>query len=132
MTPSSPANNPPFPPPQTFDILPLIHDLLTRLSQPSISTAAITANTTVTPHTSVSSPLEPKDLPQAAVPIKLKIQRAKAAVSALPDVERTVEEQQEEIRELEGRIRNLRGVLGELGRRAGEKDVDAKGGRIGS
>lgn len=64
------------------------------------------------------------------MPIKLKIQRAKAAVSALSDVERTTEEQQEEIRELEGRIRNLRGVLGELGRRAGEKDVGAKGGRI--
>ena len=48
---------------------------------------------------------------------------------------RAIEEQEDEIRELEGRMKRLRGVMGELGRRAGagkeEVDVDGDGGEIG-
>ena len=47
--------------------------------------------------------------------MKQKILKAKAAVSALPDLERSIREQEEEIRALEGRVRGLRGRLGELG-----------------
>jgi RNA polymerase II transcription mediator complex subunit 9 len=115
-----------FPHPQTFDILPQIYDLITRLPSSTIPS-------TIPPHNlpSTITPLDPKDLPQAAVPIKLKIQRAKAAVSALPDVDRTIEEQTDEMRELERRIKRLKGVMADLGRRAGggeqQGDVGADG-----
>lgn len=100
---------------------------MTRL--PHASLVAQTTTSTNTPHPSIAEPLDPKDLPQAAVPIKLKIQKAKAAVSTLPDVERSIEEQEDEIQELQKRIGRLRGVLGELGRRAseGRREGDMKG-----
>ncbi len=44
-------------------------------------------------------------------------------MAGLPDVERTIEEQESEIRELDGEVERLRGVLkelGESGRRAAE------------
>lgn len=91
---------------------------MTRLPHASLLPQA--TSSTNTPHPSITDPLDPKDLPQAAVPIKLKIQKAKAVVSALPDVERTIEEQEGEIRGLQERIERLRGVLGGLGRRASE------------
>ncbi len=122
---STPSTSvPAFPPPQTFDILPHIYDLVTRLPQTSL--VPQTTSSTNTPH---ADTLDPKDLPQAAVPIKLKIQKAKAAVLALPDVERTIEEQEDEVLELERRIERLRGVLGNLGRRAseGKRKVDVEG-----
>jgi hypothetical protein len=98
---------PPFPSPQTFDILPEIYALISRLHLPS--------NTPTDPS---SSSLSPKDLPAAAVPIKLKIQKARAAVQALPDVGRTVEEQEREIRALERRNESLRARVWELARLA--------------
>ena len=51
------------------------------------------------------------------------IQNARVAVAALPDVDRTVEEQEAEMRELEERIERQREVLKEVagtGRKAGE------------
>jgi RNA polymerase II transcription mediator complex subunit 9 len=43
--------------------------------------------------------------------IKVRIQRARVAVRGMSDVERSIEEQEEEIRELEGCIERQRGVL---------------------
>ena len=59
--------------------------------------------------------LDIKDIAQEANRIRLKIQLARQAVAGLPDVERGMEEQMEEIRELEERIRRQRGVLKEVG-----------------
>jgi hypothetical protein len=56
-------------------------------------------------------PLAIKDVPGATDAIKHKIQRARAAVRALPDMERGLEEQEKEVRELEGRIERQREVL---------------------
>lgn len=70
-----------------------------------------------------TSYLSPKDLSIAASAVKIKIQRARVTVAGLPDVERTFEEQEIEIRELEGEVDRLRGVLkelGESGRRAAQ------------
>ena len=107
---------PPFPSPQIFDILPEIYALISRvqllrqdLDPHSISTPS-----------AIESPLEIKDLPQAAIPIKLKIQKAKATVQALPDIERTTVEQENEIKMLQQTIKGLRMRMAELGRRAGE------------
>lgn len=73
--------------------------------------------------TTSTSYLSPKDLSIAASAIKIKIQKARVAVAGLPDVERTIEEQESEIREFDGEVERLRGVLkelGESGRRAAE------------
>lgn len=43
--------------------------------------------------------------------MKIKIQKARAAVRGLPDIERTIEEQEEEIAELEDEVRRVRGVI---------------------
>jgi hypothetical protein len=112
---------PPFPPPQTFDILPEIYALVARLQPPS-------NNPTDPSASQPADSLAPKDLPAAAVPIKLKIQKARAAVQALPDVGRTVEEQEREIRALEMRNESLRlrvKQLAKLARQAREADISS-------
>lgn len=55
--------------------------------------------------------------------IKIRIQKAKATLKDLPDAEKTVEEQEEDIRLLEERITKMREMLSSLGRRTGE-DVE--------
>ena len=104
---------PPFPPPQTFDILPEIYALIIRLQLPS--------STTTDPSTlQANDSLSPKDLPAAAVTVKLKIQKARAAVQALPDVGQTVEEQEREIKALESRNESLKERMRKLARLAGD------------
>lgn len=71
-----------------------------------------------------TSYLSPKDLSIAASAVKIKIQKAKVAVAGLPDVERTVEEQESDIGELEEeveRLRELLKALGDSGRRTAER-----------
>jgi hypothetical protein len=68
--------------------------------------------------------LEAKDLPTAASAIKIRIQKARAVIESLPDVERTVEEQEEEMEELQYRIARLKSVIGDFGRRAGLEQND--------
>jgi RNA polymerase II transcription mediator complex subunit 9 len=104
---------PPFPSPQTFDILPEIYDLIARLQLPP-------NNPTNRPTSQPTDSLSPKDLSAAVAPIKLKIQKARVAVQALPDVGRTVEEQEREIRALERRNESLRVRVGGLARLAGQ------------
>jgi len=60
-----------------------------------------------------------KELPTLTHPIKQKIAKARAAVQALPDVERSVAEQEDEIRMLEARVVALKRRLVELGIIAG-------------
>lgn len=52
----------------------------------------------------------------AATDIRLKIQRAQRAVMALPEIDRTCEDQEDEIEYLEARIARLKASLRELGR----------------
>lgn len=53
--------------------------------------------------------------------MKRKMQRVREKVMALPDIERSLEDQDEEIAELEGRIEMLKGRLRELGRERDER-----------
>jgi predicted RNase H-like nuclease (RuvC/YqgF family) len=53
-------------------------------------------------------PLEPKELMNETLHIKTKIRRAQKELEKLPDMQRTVEQQQEEIAELEERIQKQR------------------------
>ncbi|KAF2196287.1 hypothetical protein GQ43DRAFT_485074 [Delitschia confertaspora ATCC 74209] len=105
----SPNAVPSMPSPAIFDILPDLHKLLSRLqasAQPPEQASA---------QASADGSLEIHQLATAATELKLKIQRAKRAVLALPDIDRTCEEQQEEINELEDRIARLKGALQGMG-----------------
>jgi len=55
--------------------------------------------------------LEIQQLGPAASGIKIKIQKARAALKTLPDADRAVEDQQEDIRLLEERIAKMRDML---------------------
>ena len=72
-------------------------------------------------------PLEIKQLATEASKIKIRIQKARQTVKAMPDVDRTVEEQQEEIEELEAKCEALRAVLKGMATRAGHEDGAAQG-----
>ncbi|KAL2441907.1 hypothetical protein ABEF95_016840 [Exophiala dermatitidis] len=73
------------------------------------------SNQTAPPHHLLTdTPLDLKDLPAQIYPIKQKLVKARAAVTALPDIERTVEEQEQEIQELERTVGLLRKRLGLL------------------
>ena len=94
-------------PPSTFDILPQLHALLSRLLPDS----------TLDPS---APPLDPQNIASEASALKLRLQKAQAAVEALPDMDRSVEEQAGQIRELEERIRRQREVLAGIKARARE------------
>lgn len=66
-------------------------------------------------------PLDIKDLPIETNSIRIRIQKARAVVESLPDVHRTVADQEREIEELEDRIARLRSVIVEFGKRAGKQ-----------
>lgn len=75
-----------------------------------------------------SASIETRDLPSNVYNIKKGITAAKEVVRGLPDIERSVEEQEEEMRELGRVIGGLRRRLGELGAiaersRTGNEDV---------
>lgn len=55
-----------------------------------------------------------KDVPAATDHIKHKLQKARTQVRALPDMDRSMAEQEDEMAELEERIRLQREVLGKL------------------
>jgi cell division septum initiation protein DivIVA len=65
---------------------------------------------------SADGPLEIQHVATAANDVRLKIQKARRAVLALPDIDRTCEDQEEEIEDLEARIARLKASLRELGR----------------
>ena len=124
--PQPPSSQLQLPSPQTFDILPALHELLARIDHGSI--APTTDPVTGIPdqmqfdaegdlgalYTELQ-PLEPKDLPTEVLQIKAKIRRAVKELEKLPDMERTVEEQNEEIEELEERIRRQKEMIRRLG-----------------
>jgi hypothetical protein len=128
---------PAFPPASVFTFLPEIFSLLSRLQKSQqarqqangVSTSPLAAAPTTSPalttttSNEASQPLELKDLPAAIYPLKQKIQKAREAVTVgMVDVDRSIDEQEREIRELEARCTLLRGRLGELGVRAIGRD----------
>ncbi|GAQ04511.1 hypothetical protein ALT_1832 [Aspergillus lentulus] len=128
----------PFPPPQTFDIIPPLHGLLLRLlsAQTAGEGGSRTAGEAGGEAPSGSSgpgqgaqqqtsatgsglaPLTAKNLPTEASSIKIRIQKAHAVVESLPDIGRSVAEQEKEIEELENRIARLNAVISDFGKRA--------------
>lgn len=124
------ATQPQLPPPQTFDILPALHELLARIDHGTSDIADPTSTQSSIDSEDVGAlyselqPLEAKELPTEVLEIKRKIRKALKELEKLPDMERSVEEQNEEIEALEGRIRRQREMvarLGELAREVREK-----------
>ena len=104
---------PALPPPQTFDILPIVHELLARIDhrQDPIDPASEPDAADLGSLYADLPPLDPKELPAEVLQVKAKIRRALKELEKLPDMERSIEEQQEEIEELEERERKQREVL---------------------
>lgn len=127
QTPAPPTHTlsaPPLPPADTFDFLPQLYALLRRLQQPSGiepppaqdgSANAQGESSLERVKSSEEGKLDISNLDTAASSIRLKIQKAKQIVANMPDVERTVEEQEEEIAELEVRVERQRAMLKRLG-----------------
>lgn len=111
-----------LPPPQTFDILPALHEILARIDhKPPPAHDNFSHDDSKNkdiPALYDQPPLEPKDLPTEILQIKSKIRKALRLLEMLPDMERSVEEQEVEIRELEGRIKRQREMIGRVGERA--------------
>jgi hypothetical protein len=109
--------------PDSIDTLTELTTILTRL-RASQSTASSTipppaagAVTGTTPLPSSSLPtgtFSVKELPAATDNLKHKLQRARAAVRTLPDVMRTVEQQERDIAELEARRREQLAMLARI------------------
>ena len=80
-----------------------------------------------------------KDVPTATDALKHKLQRARTQIRELPDMDRTIAQQEEEMAELEGRIARQRDMLralrevgvrfarGDEGPRTGGDDVEMQG-----
>ncbi|KAJ6020658.1 hypothetical protein N7540_006162 [Penicillium herquei] len=63
-------------------------------------------------------PLDVKDLPTETSSVKIRIQKARAVVEGLPDIDRSVEEQEEEIAGLQDQVSRLEFVISDLKRLA--------------
>ncbi|KAI4271571.1 MAG: hypothetical protein LQ337_005914 [Flavoplaca oasis] len=102
--PSANNNSITLPSPSTFDIIPPLHIILSRLllSEP-------TSSPTSPPNNSNQSPLAPKDVAAAVSEVRARIARARSIIAQMQDSDRTIEEQKEEIEE-------LKAVLAKIGK----------------
>ena len=121
---------PNLPSAHAFDILPMLDEILARIEraptdnaglqhQLSSSEESSTDASDIGAHYQDQPPLEPKDLPTEVLAIKAKIRKALRELEKLPDRDWSIEEQEEEIEELEGRIERQKAMLrrfGEMGR----------------
>jgi hypothetical protein len=95
----------------SVDTLPVLSAVLSRLQNLSTLPTASPPTPSPTQAASGTGPLTIKDVPVATDQLKHQLQRARAQVKELPDIERSIAEQDEEIRELEERIAKQRDVL---------------------
>lgn len=93
-----------LPSPEVFDIVPALHELLSRMLPP-------TEDLSRPPSYSNQPTLSPQYLQAEASSIRSKIRKAREAVAALPDVDRSIEQQEEEITMLTEKIEKQRRVL---------------------
>ena len=115
-TSALPSAVPALPPPADFDFLPPLHKLLSRL----ITTSAPPPAPTPTPQTKDDDgSIEVGQLVTKVGEVRTKINKARKAVLALPDVDRSTEDQEDEIEDLEARIARLTVALQKLGHPAG-------------
>ncbi|KIV96314.1 hypothetical protein PV10_00196 [Exophiala mesophila] len=152
------ADIPPFPSPSTFSILPDVYQLISRLSMlqtPNPTSTPTAAGATTTSAGITSGPgatniggsstpvdrfhptlplLEVKDLAAQIYPIKQKLAKARAAVTALPDVARSLDDQEAEIGQLERKILALKArerQLAAIAKGSRGQDEEGSGGKEG-
>ncbi|CAK4034245.1 hypothetical protein DOTSEDRAFT_96380 [Lecanosticta acicola] len=120
-TPASNVQTLQLPKPQNLDLLPALHELLARVDAHNNKVFTTEDHHTLEDgSTDIGSdyvhcdPLNPKDLPTATLEIKGRIRAALREIERLPDVDRSLEEQEEEIQELEEKIRKQREMLRKL------------------
>ncbi|KAE8449968.1 hypothetical protein EG329_007107 [Mollisiaceae sp. DMI_Dod_QoI] len=105
--------------PDCLDTIPVLSSILSRLQPPQNANNAASATGSppaATPKDLAegTGPLTVKEIPLAADKIKSKLQTARLQVKQLPDMERSVSEQEQEIRELEDKISKQRAALAQL------------------
>lgn len=102
----------------SIDTLPVLSAILSRLQNPSpnanASTSASPSAASPSQLANGTSTLTIKDIPAATDELKHKLHKAREQVKELPDLQRSMPEQDVEIRELEERIREQRRVLESL------------------
>lgn len=106
---------PPTLSPDSLDALSELSIVLAKVRTSIQSSQGLT--TGATPNTAAAAggqQLSFKDVPGATDSLKHKMQHARAQVRALPDMERTMDEQVAEIAELEARMRTQRALLERL------------------
>lgn len=109
--PPAPQLNPPtLPPAHLFDLLPQLHELLSRLLDTDTDTDYTLPQSSA--HYKAQEPLAMHQLSGAVSAIRVNIGKARAAIEALPDVSRTIEEQEEELSILKARLARQKEVLG--------------------
>jgi hypothetical protein len=118
--------------PSSFDTIPELALLLTRVKPPTPSAQPVTGTTPLPAPADGDDTLSLKQFPAATDPIKHSLQRARQHMRALPDIKRSVEEQEKEIQRLEEKREKQREQLEKLrGFGAGitfkEKDGEKKG-----
>jgi len=120
----------PLPAAQTFDFVAPLHALLSRLvpdtpglaAQPSQADGAV-ATSADDATGGGGGHLDIQQLGPEANGIKVRIQKARAVVKALPDVSKSLQDQEEDIKLLEARIAKMREMLRGLGKMA-DGDVE--------
>lgn len=120
------TNQPSLPSPEVFDILPHLHELLARVNKHESRSSPLVGVELEDAHddsdiaciyddtAEAHAPLAPKDFQREVLEVKARIRAALREVAKLPDVGRSTGEQEEEIRELEERIRRQREMLSNL------------------
>lgn len=93
-----------LPSPETFDILPALHELLSRLLSPSEDPSR-------PPTYPQQEHLSPQQLQAEASIVRNKIRKARETVAALPDIDRSISEQEAEIASLREKIARQQHVL---------------------
>lgn len=116
--PQHPLALPPTLSPNDLDTLSELSVVLAKVRAGIQSSFGITTGTGAIPGPGLAVPtgqqLSFKDVPGATDGIKHKLQHARAQVLALPDMERSIDEQRLETAELEARIQQQRALLERL------------------
>ena len=113
----TPQTNPlALPPTLSPDALDALTDLTTTLTR--VRAGLISSTGAVPPESTAGDAnggtLSLKDFPGATDGVKHKVQKARVQIRQLPDMARTTEEQEKELRELEQRVKKQKEVLAKL------------------
>ncbi|PQE32450.1 hypothetical protein CJF32_00001199 [Rutstroemia sp. NJR-2017a WRK4] len=98
----------------SIDTIPVLCETLSRLQNFSSNNPPAASPSGATPSfnaANTTGPLNIKDIFTATDGIKHKLQKARAGVKELPDMHRSIEEQQEEMKEYEEKIKQQKQVL---------------------